>query len=189
MTSMAIAQTTPEVTDETLAAAARAGDRDAFAALAARYRELVFAYAYARLRDREEAEDVAQETFVRAYQSLDRFCVTRCWGVWLMQILRNLCTDAFRRRRGPRIETAQEWVDAGPSPENLAMAEERRRELSAAVARLPEKFRVPLTMHYASGRTYREIAVALGLPESTVVGRMAGAIRLLRRRLCVEDER
>jgi RNA polymerase sigma-70 factor (ECF subfamily) len=53
------------------------------------------------------------------------------------------------------------------------------------VAALPEKYRVPLAMHYASGRTYREIALALGVPESTVVGRMAGALRQLRRRMGV----
>src|SRR5205809_353421 len=70
-----------------------------------------------------------------------------------------------------------------------ALAGERRRELGAAVAELPEKYRLPLMMHYASGRTYREIAVALGLPQSTVVGRLAGALRLLRRRLDVEEKR
>ena len=90
-------------------------------------------------------------------------------------------------RRSEPID--DDLLDASPSPEMLALAGERRRELGAAVAELPEKYRLPLMMHYASGRTYREIAVALGLPQSTVVGRLAGALRLLRRRLAVEEKR
>jgi RNA polymerase sigma factor (sigma-70 family) len=189
MTSMAMAQTPAETTDEALVCAARAGDREAFSVLVARYRDVAFAYAYARLRSREEAEDIAQEAFVRAYQALDRFRVTECWGAWMLRILRNLCTDALRRKRGRRLEPLpEEWLADGPTPEAFALARERRRELNAAIARLPEKFRIPLLMHYASGRTYREIAIALDLPESTVVGRLAGALRLLRRRLGGERE-
>ena len=65
----------------------------------------------------------------------------------------------------------------------VAVVEERIAALRAAVSRLPEYQRVPLEMHYASGCTVREIAVALGLPESTVTGRLAGALRRLRRAL------
>jgi RNA polymerase sigma-70 factor (ECF subfamily) len=187
MASAAVGQRVSEGPDEALVAAARAGDQAAFAALAGRYRDVVFAYAFARLRDRDEAEDAAQETFVRAYLALDRLRSVTAWEAWLMRILRNLCRDAARRKRVRQSETIDtEWPAGGASPETLALARERRRELSAAVAELPEKFRVPLLMHYASGRTYREIATALGLPESTVVGRMAGALRLLRRRLGVK---
>jgi RNA polymerase sigma-70 factor (ECF subfamily) len=66
---------------------------------------------------------------------------------------------------------------------------EKWNGLAAAVTELPEKYRVPLMMHYGSGGTYREIALALSLPESTIVGRLAGALRLLRRRLPSEVER
>lgn len=183
MSSMAMAQSPTEVTDERLAAAARSGDREAFSLLVGRYRDTALAYAFARLRDREEAEDAAQEAFVRAYMALDRFRVSDCWGAWMMRILRNHCTDRLRRRRGqPLALQEMEWIEDSRSPEVAALARERRRELTEAVERLPEKFQTPLLMHYASGRTYREIAVALDLPESTVVGRLAGALRLLRRR-------
>src|SRR5262249_16297474 len=150
-------------------------DRAAYETLVGRYRDTVFAYAFACLRSRDEADDIAQEAFVRAWQALDRFRASGCWGAWLMRILRNLCADALRRRR--RAAPEGDPADLGPSPEMLALAAERSRELSAAVGALPEKYRIPLMMHYGSGRTYREIAVALGLPESTVVGRMAGALR------------
>jgi RNA polymerase sigma-70 factor (ECF subfamily) len=187
MTSMALCAGPAEVTDEALVAAARAGDRSAYSALVERYRDLVFAYACARLRDRDEAEDVAQEAFVRAYVALDRFRMAGCWSAWLMRIVRNLCTDAHRKRLGRATEPADDdWLDDAPTPEMVALAGERRRELRRAVAELPEMYRLPLLMHYGSGRTYREIAVALGLPESTIVGRMAGALRHLRRRMGVK---
>lgn len=184
MVETAIIHTSLDVSDETLAAAARSGDRRAFDTLVARYRDTAFAYALARLDSREEAEDIAQEAFVRALVTLNRFRVEASWGAWLMRIVRNLCHDALRRRRvRSSITLDDRWIDAGPSPEMSALFKERRSELAAAVAEMPEKFRTPLLMHYASRRTYREIALALSVPESTVIGRMAGALRFLRKRM------
>jgi RNA polymerase sigma-70 factor (ECF subfamily) len=181
---------TLEAPSAALVAAAQAGDRAAFATLVERYRETVFAYAFARTASREEAEDLAQETFVRAYQGLRGLRQPGTWEAWLMRIARNLCNDLLRRRRVRHTEPIDvEWLAGGPSPEALALAGERRRELGRAVAELPEALRIPVLMHYASGRTYREIAMALGLPHSTIVGRIARALALLRRRLGVEEER
>lgn len=172
-----------EATDEALVDAARQGDREAFAILASRYRDIVFAYAYARLRDRDEAEDTAQETFLRAFQNLHRLSMAERWAAWLMRILRNLCTDAYRRRGRQSEVLSDEWIDGSPTPEMATLARERRRELANAVNALPEKHQTVVLMHYASGRSYREIALALDLPETTIVGRMAAALRKLRRRL------
>lgn len=189
MREMALAQTPVEVTDEALASAARTGDREAYSQLVARYRDVALAYACACLHSREEAEDAVQEAFVRAFMALDRFRVTERWGAWLMRILRNLCLDMLRRRRNRTVEFLDtDWPQDAPTPEMTALTSERRRELRAAIAALPEKFRVPLLMHYVSRRTYREIALALDLPESTVVGRLAGALRQLRRRFGEERE-
>jgi RNA polymerase sigma-70 factor (ECF subfamily) len=175
--------TISEATDEDLVEAARQGDREAFAVLAARYRDVVFAYAYARLRDRDEAEDAAQETFLRAFQNLHRLSLAERWAAWLMRILRNLCTDSYRRRGRQSEMLSEEWIDNSPTPEMTTLARERRRELANAVSSLPEKHQIVVLMHYGSGRSYRDIALALDLPETTVVGRMAAALRTLRRRL------
>jgi RNA polymerase sigma-70 factor, ECF subfamily len=178
-----------EVTDETLVLAAQSGDPEAFALLVARYRRVVFAYAYARLRDREETEDVAQEVFIRAYQSLGRLRAGGRWEAWLMRILRNLCHDTLRRKRVRKTEPLDvSWLDDGTPPETRALENDRRRRMAEAIAELPEKYQVPLTMHYMSGCTYRQVAAALGLPESTVVGRMSGALRRLRQQLGTEGE-
>ncbi len=181
---MALAESPVNVSDEYLAVAARSGDRRAFEQLVDRYRDIVFAYSYARLRVREEAEDVAQDAFVRSLVALGRFNVRASWAPWIMRITRNLCHDALRRRqiRGTNIPV-HDWIDATPSPELQAIGKERTAELRAAIHELPEKYRTPLLMHYASRRTYKEIAVALDLPVSTVIGRMAQALRLMRRRM------
>lgn len=177
----------PPRTDEFLAATARSGDHDAFRELVERYHGLVFAYAMARLCDRESAEDIVQDAFVSAYQALDRFRPSACWSAWLMRIVRNACTDAMRRRRvRGTIALAADVADGTPGPLERLLTDERRTELMGAVAGLPEKYRTPLRMHYGSEMKYREIAIALAIPESTVVGRMAGALRLLRRRLDME---
>jgi RNA polymerase sigma factor (sigma-70 family) len=184
MASMAMVKAPPDATDEALVSAAREGDQEAFTILVARYRDVAYAYACARLRNRSEAEDVAQEAFVRAYLALGRFRASERWTAWMMRILRNLCTDTLRKSRGRRLDPLEDdYADQGPSPEMFALAKARHQELRAALLALPEKYRIPLLMHYCARRTYREIALALELPESTIVGRLAGALRLLRRRL------
>src|SRR5438132_11287464 len=118
MSSLAMAGMPAQEADEALVAAAQAGDEDAFSILVQRYRDLAFAYAYARLRHRDEAEDVAQEAFVRAYVALHRFRGSCGWSAWMMAILRNLCTDVSRRRRSVTIEPLDDgWLDEAPSPE------------------------------------------------------------------------
>jgi RNA polymerase sigma-70 factor (ECF subfamily) len=189
MRSLTLERMSAEQPEEALVNAARSGDRAAFSALFARDRDLVFAFAFARLLNREDAEDVMQETFVRAYQSLGRLRGPGAWQAWLMQITRNLCNDTLRRKRLRRTEPVDpEWLDAGASPEIQLLTAERRRMLNAAVAALPEKHRVPVLMRFGAGRTRREIAVALGVPESTVIGRIARAMRLLRREMGEEWE-
>lgn len=184
MHAMALSSPAVAATDEALAREARDGDRQAYAELVARHRATAFAYAYARLGRREEAEDVAQEAFVRAWAALDRYRPGACWGAWFMRILRNLCVDASRRRAQRQAAAlSDDWACQAPSPEVLAMKEEERARLAAAVAALPERLRMPLLMHYGSRQTCREIARALGIPESTVTGRLAGALRHLRRAL------
>ncbi len=184
MRSLTLERMSAERSDEALVDAARAGDRAAFSELFERDRSLVYAYAYARLRDRDEAEDVVQETFVRAYLALARLRGPGAWQGWLMRIARNLCNDALRRKRVRQTEPVDpEWLDGGPSPEVQLLTEERRRVLGVAVAALPEKYRVPLLMRFGSGRSRREIAVALGVPESTIMGRLARAMRLVRRQV------
>jgi RNA polymerase sigma-70 factor, ECF subfamily len=178
-----------ERTDEALAQAAREGCRDSYAVLAHRYRALAYAYAVARLRSREDAEDLIQDAFVAAYRRLDQFRGRGCWGAWLMRIVRNLCTDAERRRRSRASEPMdEEWLDDAPGPDAQVLDSDTKVRVIRAVRQLPEQFRVPLVLHYWARLTYREVALALGLRESTAIGRVAVALRRLRRELAREEK-
>ncbi len=184
------------VTDEALARLAANGDRAAYSTLVERYRGLAFSTAYAMLGNPDDAEDIAQEAFVRAYRTLPGFDPQRTWAAWIMSIVRNQCRDAVRRRKVrsahasvelERDEVPTDGADA--IPEATLLETERLGELREAVAGLPDHLRAPVVLHYAYGKTYREIASGLGLPESTVVGRLAAAMRILRRRFAAEVRR
>ncbi|MEP0766026.1 MAG: sigma-70 family RNA polymerase sigma factor [Fimbriimonadia bacterium] len=182
MTGYAMTQAYSEVSDETLARAAKAGDTASFSLLVERHRDLAFAYALARLRNPEEAEDAVQEAFVRAYRALSVFDPAMRFLPYLMRILRNHCHDLLRRRSVRQsVPLTPNLRSNAPSPEENTLREERSALILEAIGALPDHQRVPLEMHYASGCTVRQIAQALGLRESTVTGRIAGALRRLRR--------
>jgi RNA polymerase sigma-70 factor (ECF subfamily) len=181
---MAIAHTTETSQDELLAVAAREGDRGAYTRLVDKYRDLVIAFAFSRLHDREEAEDVAQDCFVRAYANLSSYNPNRPWVAWLMTIARNACHDRLRRKRVRNHIELNENLESGtPGPERSVLEDMDKERLISDVMTLPDAQRMPLLMHYAGGCTYHEIATALDIPYSTVVGRLAGALRSLRRKM------
>ena len=171
-----------------LVEAAKAGEREAQGALIGCYRRTMLAYAVARLRDRDAAEDAVQEALVKVLSGLDGLRSASRFEAWLMQTLRNQCGDIERRRKVRTTEPLGEaLVSLLPTPEGTLLDADRLQRLSDAVSGLPEKQRVPLLMFYASRQSYREIALALHVTESTVQGRLAQGLRLLRRRLKSED--
>ncbi|MGC8669069.1 MAG: RNA polymerase sigma factor [Chthonomonadales bacterium] len=150
--------------------------------MAEQYRGIAFAYAFAVLRHREEAEDVVQEAMVKAMTAAHRYRTEDAWGPWFLSIVRNLCRDAVRRKRTrDTVTLAENILDPSPSPEVAVLLGERRAILAAAVERLPDEQRVPLLMHYTLGLTLAETGLALGLRRSTVMGRIAAGLRRLRR--------
>jgi RNA polymerase sigma-70 factor, ECF subfamily len=172
----------------TLVEAARRGDRAACATLLRRYRRVALAYALTRLRDPDAAEDATQEAIIKALGGLDGLRRAERFGPWLMQLVRHQCEDAARRRKVRAAEPLDErWEADLPTPEGLVLDADRRLRLRRAIGSLPEGVRVPVLLFYASGLSYREIALALELKETTVQGRLAQGLRLLRRRLRPED--
>ncbi len=179
-----------EADDElaSLVEAARGGDRAACAALIGRYRRVALAYATARLRDHDAAEDVAQEAFVKALSRLSTLRKPERFGAWLMQLVRHQCEDAARRRKVREVlPLDNELLTNSVTPESQALDADRVNRLTHALSRLPEHSRVPMQLFYVSGLSYKEIALALSLSETTVQGRLAQGLRLLRRRLNSED--
>jgi RNA polymerase sigma-70 factor, ECF subfamily len=176
--------------DQALVERCRNGDVAAFEPLVEKYRERVWRLAYNYLRDREEAWDVAQEAFVRAWQALPSFRGQSAFYTWLFRIVMNVATDRARQRaaRGRAFGTEavpeEDWervmVDQGAGPEDITARTEQRERIRQGLAALPEHHRAIIMLSDLEGLSYREIAEVLQIPMGTVMSRLHNARRRLR---------
>ena len=179
-----------DASDEALVAYCRGGDVRAFERLFHRHHPQVFRLAVHILRDREQALDAVQETFIRAYRSLDRYTGEGSFGGWLARITANLAVDGIRRRRRgermePWAESAQlsEIPDPDVRPDRAAEADQLRRALEAALEKLSAVQRVVLVLKEIEGLSCEEIAATLRCSVGTVMSRLHYARRKWQRRL------
>jgi RNA polymerase sigma-70 factor (ECF subfamily) len=179
---------TGEDSDETLVARFRAGDQAAFEALVRRYEAPLRKLAFGYLRDRMLAEDVAQESFLLAYQRIGSLGRAEAFRSWLYRIAINRAHDYLRRttRKGEiGGEEGEQRIAQVEAPGDLAgqlASRDLSRRLAGAVAELPEKYRRPLLLKEIEGMTYAEIAALLGWPMGTVQIRIHRARLRLRER-------
>ena len=179
-------------TDEDLVARSRGGDVDSFNQLILRWQRPIYALAYRVIGREEDARDVCQETFLRAFRALPGFKGQAKFSSWLYRIALNLCRDWVRRQRRAPIVQVPEGVD----PLDLAAEREpaesiedlvARRELSDAVAEamalLSEEQRTAIILKEYHGLTFQEIAELQGCPLSTVKTRLYQGLTVLRRHL------
>ena len=179
-------------TDEDLVARSRGGDLDSFNQLILRWERPIYALAYRVIGREEDARDVCQETFLRAFRALPGFKGEAKFSSWIYRIALNLCRDWIRRqRRTPTVqmpedtEAMERLADRPPveSVEELVA----RRELSAVVAEamavLPEEQRTAIVLKEYHGLTFQEIADLQGCPLSTVKTRLYQGLTVLRRHL------
>jgi len=179
-------------TDEELIARVLAGDEASYGTLVTRYRDYVYTIAVRIVGNDEDAEDVAQEAFVRAYHALPRFRGDSKFSSWLYRIATNRALTHLKRHRrravtvdieaGPHIEAGA--LDDGrgeeTSPEVMVRDDEFRRAVRAAVLELPEQYRVVVTLFYLEERSYKEVAATLGIPMGTLKTHLHRARALLR---------
>ncbi len=171
--------------DESLASRARHGDVAAFEVLARRYQGRVYSYAARMTGDAHEAEDLAQETLLRLYRSLERFDPQQAFAGWVFGIAAHVCRD-WLRWRGRRREQVMETVDAvqrGASPAAEAAAAEERERVANAVQRLPRKYREVVVLHYVEEMGYDQVAAALGIRPDAARRRALRARAMLERYL------
>jgi RNA polymerase sigma-70 factor (ECF subfamily) len=179
-------------TDEELVARSQRGDVESFNQLILRWERPIYALAYRVIGREEEARDVCQEAFLRAFRALPGFKGQAKFSSWLYRITLNLCRDWIRRQRRAPVSQMPEDMDVleavaaqGPSEsiEDLVA----RRELSAvveeAMARLPEEQRTAIILKEYHGMTFQEIADLQGCPLSTVKTRLYQGLSVLRRQL------
>ena len=179
-------QTVEMQEDVTLVRRTLAGDQQAFTSLVEKYKDSVFNVAYRMLGNPSEAEDVAQETFVRAYTQLRTYKDTHRFSTWLLSIASHLSIDQLRRRRFLALPLENvpflEWIaDGSVGPEEAALAVEASDEMQRVLSMLPAKYRAVLVLRYWHDLSYEEIAEALRLTPALVKARLHRARELVAR--------
>jgi RNA polymerase sigma-70 factor (ECF subfamily) len=176
--------------DETaLVAAAQGGDEEAFATIVRLYQRTIYGVAWSLTRNADDADDLAQETFVRAWQALDRFRTGEPLRPWLTRITVNLAYSLFRRRKRrpetalePLEEAGMQWA-AEDDPVGEVEGREWEARVEAAFADLSEDHRAILVLRVVQELSYEEIASTLDIPVGTVMSRLSRARTELRTRL------
>ena len=169
---------------------ARAGDAAAFRLLVERHRDRVHGLARRMLRSDPDAEEVAQDAFVRAWRALPGFRGDSSFGTWLHRIVMRLSLDRLeamrrRQRREPALEDALEPAVEGPDHD----ARLRARKLDALVANLSDAQRAAVTLYYYEERSVEDVARVLNLPENTVKTHLSRARAVLRAAWLTGDEK
>ncbi len=177
-----------------------AGDDDAFAELVEPFESKVYNLALRMCGNREDAFDLAQESFLKAYRSLAKFKGEASFSTWLYRIVSNTCLDQLRRARraGARvslddpIETEggalhREVADTTFEPEQLALRSEAGAQIKAAVAELPPDHRMAILLREFQELSYEEIAQTMGCSMGTVKSRISRARTALRDRLAARE--
>ena len=184
-------------TDEELVARSRRGDTESFNQLVRRWERPIFALAYRTLGREEDARDITQETFLRAFRALPGFKGDAKFSSWLYRIALNLCRDWMRRdRRAPMVAVPEgvEIHELAADKQEVASVEDlaARAELSGAVAaameRLPDEQRTAIILKEYHGLTFQEIADLMNCPLSTAKTRLYQGLMLLRRHLAEQGK-
>ncbi|HEY3367756.1 MAG TPA: sigma-70 family RNA polymerase sigma factor [Symbiobacteriaceae bacterium] len=180
--------------DELLVERAKRGDVEAFEQLISQYERKVYNIAYRLTGNHEDASDVAQEAYIRAYSSLPEFRGDSSFQTWLIRIVNNACLDELRKRRRQRVTSLDEplTVDDGEVDRQLAVADptdnpeqalervEIQRAVQESIDALDEEYRVVVVMRDIQGYSYNEIADALGINLGTVKSRLNRARNALK---------
>jgi RNA polymerase sigma-70 factor, ECF subfamily len=189
------ADTRAAVDVKTLQAAGRLEQaRERFAELITRHQRRATRIAFHYMRDAADADEAVQDAFIKSYLHLSTFRDELPFEVWFTRILINGCLDRLKQRRrrekwiappaldpnGVERKPAEYLPARGPSPEEQLLSEERRRQLTEALAQLPERQRLVFMLSHFEGRTSREVSAMTGLNESTVRVHLFRAIRRLR---------
>jgi len=171
--------------DRDLIACAQQGDRQAFTELVCRHQSGIVSMIYRMCGDPQQAEDAAQEAFVRVWQNLNSYKPQHAFRSWLYRIAANSALDSLRRER-PSVELdSLSLADSSADPEQAAEENQRAAQIRRAIARLSEPLRMVLVLREYQELSYQEISEALDIPTGTVMSRLNAARSQLRKDLLV----
>ena len=179
--------------DAAVVAQVLGGNRDAYRALVERHSRAVFRLAYRMMGNEQDAEDVVQETFLKAYRSLKNFEERSTFSTWLYRITSNCALDLLRKRqrheqkREPvpleESEVVAQMPAGDPTPDRLALSAELSRQMTAAMSELSPMERAAFVLRHHEGHSIAEIGRQLGLEPSATKNSIFRAVQKLRRAL------
>jgi RNA polymerase sigma-70 factor (ECF subfamily) len=173
-----------DLSDSDLVLRVRKGDGAAFRPLVERYQNRIHAMVYGMVRDAEEARDITQNAFVKAYQNLEAFRIESSFYTWLYRIAMNLAIDSCRKSRRRKTSSFDEAVanrdedgtilelHQAESPQRALQRKQLHDRIFAALGELSEDQREAILLREVEGLSYKEIADAMGIPEGTVMSRL-----------------
>jgi RNA polymerase sigma-70 factor (ECF subfamily) len=169
---------------------ARAGDRTAFGRLVRAYQRRIYGVAYALVRNREDALELAQESFARAFKAMPRFKEEMPFYPWLYRITRNTCLNHLKKKKRHGETSLDGMMDGGfqvgsedGAPERRSELREIRDGIAEAMDQLRPEHREILTLRHVEDLSYADIAACLEIPKGTVMSRLYAARRALRKTL------
>ncbi|MGB9696138.1 MAG: RNA polymerase sigma factor [Ignavibacteria bacterium] len=176
--------------DIQLIASAKKGDQAAYEKLMRKYKSLIFNLVARVIKQTDDVEDLTQETFIKAFQSLERFDNQFSFSTWLFKIASNNCVDYLRKKKlktfsiDKQIDTPDEEMyfeipDTDLMPDKKIVDKERKQIIEEAIANLPEKYRKVILLRHSEMKEYEEIAEELNLPLGTVKAHIFRARELL----------
>jgi len=186
--------------DRELIERCKRGDIGAFDQLFRRYTRQVYNYAFRMIPNYDDANDIAQEAFVRAFNSIRSFRGDSNFSTWLFRIVYNVSLDEIKRRKGRYLLSLDEQLELeedsltrqveseSPSPDELVEKQERDRILQEAIETLPEYQKAMIVLYHMQGFSYEEIAEIVGLPIGTVKSRLNRARESLKEKLKAQRE-
>ena len=179
------------ISDRDLVLQTRRGEVQAYGQLVSRYQTMVFNTCYRLVSERRDAEDLAQEAFIRAYEKLETFDVKRPFGPWIRRIAANLCINQMHRSDPPTFDIDEErdsFAHSMPlNPESTMIGTENKERVWTAILDLPFHYRVVIELRHFLALSYAEISEALGAPLSEVKSHLFRARRILAERLSHEE--
>ncbi len=185
---MAKENTNSSASDESLVRAAHQGDMNAFEELVKRHREKIFARAFSMLRNEDEAVDLSQEAWVKAWQRLNQFQGDSSFVTWITRIVINLCLDHLRKQKRQKTDSIEQMDEETggverqlpvitPNPTEKLERQELRMRINRALDQLSEEHRTVLVLHEFEEMEYKEIAKTMGCSIGTVMSRLFYARR------------
>ena len=155
---------------------------DCFAELVGRYKNLVYSVILRMTIDREEANDLAQDVFVKIYKNLDKYYPDYRFRTWVIRITTNHVIDARRKKRAETvpIEDVEFEMGSYESPESLYLKQERTEQLSYVVGELPDMYKIPIVLYHQQGLSYQEISDIIEEPLSKVKNRIFRGRKMLK---------